>query len=306
MRLATPWIMDSGIQETFSFAQPEFDYEVRTNSEGVRDVEHPIEKPEREYRIVALGDSFTMGQGACFEDAYPQVLERLFNEGASSGHIRVISAGVMGSDPVFCYHLLKRRLLKYRPDLVILLINDGEVEDLIARGGRDRFGPDGMLKNPAEPPFYFLFATSHIFRGIMMTFFQYDYYGLRPEERGERDRAALAEILAVARDIRTLGDEEGFRLLLAFLPHRGQLLDRSEPLLLKQLEPLCTQEGIEYFDVTDFLRSRLPIDRVEEHFWPKDGHFNAAGYALLAQGIRERICEKARALDFPWKDGACP
>jgi len=45
---------------------------------------------------------------------------------------------------------------------------------------------------------------------------------------------------------------------------------------------------------------------VEEHFWPVDGHFNARGYALLAESIHQRLCERAPALGFPRKDETCP
>ena len=45
------------IKETYN--QTEFDYEFSTNAEGLRDREHPVTKPPREFRVIAIGDSFT-------------------------------------------------------------------------------------------------------------------------------------------------------------------------------------------------------------------------------------------------------
>lgn len=45
------------------YPQREFDYEIRTNSLGFRDVEHPVARMPGEVGIMAIGDSFTEGRG---------------------------------------------------------------------------------------------------------------------------------------------------------------------------------------------------------------------------------------------------
>src|SRR5918996_1504785 len=56
---------------------PEFIYELKTNSQGLRYRELPLQKPESQFRMLVLGDSFTEGFGVEMHEAYPAVLERL-------------------------------------------------------------------------------------------------------------------------------------------------------------------------------------------------------------------------------------
>ena len=56
------------------------DAPVSINSAGLRDDEIPREKPDGEFRILALGDSFTFALGVRLEDIWAQQLERILKE----------------------------------------------------------------------------------------------------------------------------------------------------------------------------------------------------------------------------------
>jgi hypothetical protein len=58
----------------------EFAFDYQHNRDGFRDVEHTPDKPPGVFRIVALGDSFTYGVGAAFEETYlARLAARCFN-----------------------------------------------------------------------------------------------------------------------------------------------------------------------------------------------------------------------------------
>lgn len=145
------WLCIRKPNTKYSYSQPEFDFSFTTNSQGLRDIEHPIKKPENEYRVIILGDSLVEGQGVEFEKTWTRVLEKSLNKHGNQFNYRIINGGVAGSDPFFARQLFLRRLLKYDPDTVILALNSFDLTDVAARGGEERFLPDGSLKY-RDPP----------------------------------------------------------------------------------------------------------------------------------------------------------
>ena len=96
-----------------------FGHIISTNSVGMRDYDHDLEKSSGVYRILVLGDSFMEANQVKFEDAFVSLLERQL--GDVTGHpIEVINASVSGwgTDDELMY--LMREGLKYRPELVLV------------------------------------------------------------------------------------------------------------------------------------------------------------------------------------------
>lgn len=104
---------------TCRFKSDEWDVLVKINSQGLRNDEISQEKPDSTFRILALGDSFTMGHGVNVEDAYTNVLEDKLSQ-FSNKKVAVINAAVFGYSPILDYLYLKKKGLQLHPDLVVL------------------------------------------------------------------------------------------------------------------------------------------------------------------------------------------
>ncbi len=91
----------------------------RINGQGMRaDRDFSYEKPEGVKRIVALGDSFTLGYEVDAEKTFSSILERELND---RGHaVEVLNAGVSGYSTAEAALYLERELLRYDPDLVVV------------------------------------------------------------------------------------------------------------------------------------------------------------------------------------------
>lgn len=103
------------------------------NARGLRDDrEHAYEKPEGVKRIVALGDSFTIGYEVEERDCFARVLERELR--AKGVHVDVLNAGVSGFSTAEECLYLERELHKYSPDLVLVSFFENDLLDNLRTG----------------------------------------------------------------------------------------------------------------------------------------------------------------------------
>jgi hypothetical protein len=97
---------------------------VRINSDGLRDQEHAIAKPDDTFRIAVVGDSYCEAFSVSLEEAFWSVMGKKLEEcGAFPARkIEVINFGVSGYGTAQELLTLREKVLKYSPDLVLLAV----------------------------------------------------------------------------------------------------------------------------------------------------------------------------------------
>lgn len=101
-------------------------YTINSNSLNER-YDYSIKKPDKTYRIITLGDSFTFGQYISTEKNWTEVLEDYLNKNTICENItkyEVINLGVYGYDTTYQVERYRLRGQKYDPDLVIWFVTD--------------------------------------------------------------------------------------------------------------------------------------------------------------------------------------
>jgi lysophospholipase L1-like esterase len=101
----------------------EFDYLVSINSLGLRDKEFNISKGDK-FRILCLGDSWTIGWGVNLEETYPKQLEKYLQE--KGKNVEVINCGQAGNYTTIYARQLKKLLPVLQPDLVLVGVLQGD------------------------------------------------------------------------------------------------------------------------------------------------------------------------------------
>ena len=86
------------------------------NADGLRDRTHPEERPPGRARLVALGDSVTLGAGIEPKEAYPQRLEALLRR--EGRLVDVMNVGLWGWSTRQERLAYERIVRRYRPDQV--------------------------------------------------------------------------------------------------------------------------------------------------------------------------------------------
>ena len=214
---------------------------VSSNSRGVRGVaEHePGPHPGR-LRIVALGDSFTFGEGVGDEQTYPQRLQELLGGGAE-----VVNLGVHGYGHDQMLLRLREEGLRYQPDLVLLgFYVDDAARNLLAF--RDYAKPrfvlrDGVLAltgSPVPPPSRALWREALRPHALELLAIPWSRYRATLVRRRDQD-ALMAALIDAMRDASL---RAGARFAIVDLPpvHELGIIDEvsaSERVVLDYARP---------------------------------------------------------------------
>ncbi|MBL4585555.1 MAG: SGNH/GDSL hydrolase family protein [Flavobacteriales bacterium] len=288
-----------------AYDQSEFDYTYMANSLGLREKEMALTKPDSVFRLICIGDSFTEGDGAEYEDAYPRFLEKKLNaEADSSVRYEVYNAGVCGSDMFSMNTILRDKLFAYHPDAVIFLINNSDVNDIIFRGGKERFLADGSSKFRSAPWYQSLYRFSHVARLVLQGPFGVDGNTLLPEEKMWSERKKAVDLIAEQiKSAKKMCADHGVKCAFVVQPvptgNFPQLVqdvisnpmdasgtERSLQLIAEQMpsETALIKKSGMHNTLLPLVRAYANLE-LEEYAWPLNGHFNANGYRILAEEV---------------------
>jgi hypothetical protein len=119
------------VPNTYSrFEQKDFSYIQRVNNIGLRGKDRTLEKPLNHYRILMLGDSFTMGKGVEDDQTFSFLIEESLNKNniCQTTTFEVLNGGVDSYAPILSYLQLSRDLVHLDPDVIVLNL---DVSDLV-------------------------------------------------------------------------------------------------------------------------------------------------------------------------------
>ncbi len=94
-------------------------YKVNVNSLGFRNVERPIKKGPKTFRIFVLGSYPAFGSGVNDNETYASYLEHRLNAKNEGLNIEVWNGGQQGTTAISGYARLVREIIDYQPDLLI-------------------------------------------------------------------------------------------------------------------------------------------------------------------------------------------
>jgi lysophospholipase L1-like esterase len=125
---------------------------LQTNDAGLHDVDYSRQKSNDVFRIVVVGDSFTMPAGVALEDAWHSRIEAALNAERDGTRYEVINFGVAGYDLRQYAAVMETVAAEYAPDLVLLGFcaeNDHQVGEnpaaMIAKTTQKRLLPESYL-----------------------------------------------------------------------------------------------------------------------------------------------------------------
>jgi len=278
-------------------ATDEFDFEYTHNSFGFRDVEHTIQKPERTFRILGLGDSFTYGAGVAFEETYLRQLERMLNDRAGEHpRVEIIKAGIGRYFPEPERLLLQHYGVDYEPDLIIVGLLPNDVIDTFSGLDATKVAKNGYLVSKEASEVGLgggLYIRSHVFRIVLrkyMAFVTLEKQQPQPAELYKPNGFHEREWQKIEEEYEKmieLAGQVGAKIVFVSIPQRGPWDDTASYPATR-----LSQWGAEHsVPIIDILPAMKDASENEMLYWEKDGHCNSAGYRVIAETIYSVVIE---------------
>lgn len=259
------------------------------NTWGYRGAERPSAKPEGTLRIVALGDSFTLGYGVRDDETWPAQLEAALAEQRdgtvggdsrqeSSRLVEVLNFGVADADTRAEVNYLEGYALSFEPDLVLLalFLNDAGREATMTfldprKAPLPRVRRHSFLANLSLSELHRRRVGSRLI----------DHYraGFQENSPGWRDvRTELRRAQGLCRS-------RGVAFVLLIYPILYQL-ERDYPFtgIHRTITDFARAEGIRCIDLLPVFAGRNERDLMVH---PADPHPNATAHGLVVRQIVE-------------------
>jgi N-acetylglucosaminyldiphosphoundecaprenol N-acetyl-beta-D-mannosaminyltransferase len=264
---------------TGQFRYPEFRTDVRINSQGLRAEQVYGPKPAGVRRVLAVGDSFTMGYSVQHGQTWARRLEELLGPA-----YEVLNAGVPGYSTWQEIAYLEEEGLGLEPDMVLLAFFMGN--DLADNAGPElpvklqegklvaAREPDGLLPRAVR---FWLARHSHLYHLVWPA-----QRALRGKSPGNRDPYPEAGWQATAglldRAKRLCRDRQA-ELFILLIPDRPAYRANPEAHAAHQrMGGVCRDAGVKFLDLSPALSG-------EGFYYPQDGHWTASGNEAAARAI---------------------
>ena len=256
----------------------EFEYEYL----GFRDVEHDEGKPKGVFRILGLGDSFTYGAGARFEEIY---LTRTGAQLKEQG----VNAEVINQATTFSWPAMERRIFdkygkRYDPDVVVVGFLPNDIIDT-KLASLVTVGADGVLKRKEESSFL---AHSSLWKRLNFALFQLKsriywkdvYWG--SILTSDAWRTIEDDFLLLKKTV----ESSGARLVIVYIPQQGPWYEshRSPENWMRRWG---RTKGITVVPTFDAFREAQAAGK--KLFYAANGHCTPEGHRVVADALTQAL-----------------
>jgi lysophospholipase L1-like esterase len=247
-----------------------------TNSKGLRDREFSYEKPPGRLRIMMLGDSFTVGWGAKFDETFAKRIERMYADRGIQAEVINTGVGNYNTIQEVQYYLTEG--YKYNPDIVVLNFTFNDAEPVPVS-----YPPPTILRIC----YSCIFVAGRI-DSVLREFGDKkewaDYYlGLYGDDGQAKGWLAAKAYIA---KLAAFTKAHGTKLLIANMPELHDVQHYRLRRITDLVHEAADENDVPFVDLLPYVQ-RVPSPEL----WvtPPDPHPNGLAHKLFADGIFEAL-----------------
>lgn len=276
----------------------EYQMEIKTNSEGFRDIERELNKPKDVFRILVVGDSFTFGWGVEAKQTYSSVLQKLLNEKipAKKFKYEVFNMGLHNIGTLEELEIIKNGL-KYKPDLILLgLLAENRWYPANGNDLCDNFRSSSKFKNRTSIDYLNSFHR-FLSKNSALYFFVMDKKGqilrrrliaLREGQNQPQIDAAWHITKSALIKINSIAKKAGAEFVIIRIPFLYDVYREDKDRVKSIMEEFGKKNKINICDLLTVLRKNKDSDL----YYPIDGHWRPQAHSIAAQEIFDYLINK--------------
>ena len=247
-----------------------------TNSKGLRDREFSYEKPPGRLRIMMLGDSFTVGWGAKFDETFAKRIERMYADRGVQAE--AINTGVGNYNTIQEVEYYLREGYKYNPDIVVLNFTFNDAEPIPVSS------PPPIILRICYSCIFVEGRIDSVLRELFVKRDWADYYlGLYGDDgqaKGWLDaKAYIAKLAAFTK-------AHGTKLLIASMPELHDVQHYRLQRITDLVHEAADENDVPFVDLLPYVQG---VPSPELWVTPPDPHPNGLAHKLFAEGIFDAL-----------------
>lgn len=254
---------DSYISQNKTIGELSNATEIWTNSLGFRNKEYTIEKENDTTRIIFIGDSFVYGYGEPLNVTFPWLLEKKLNTNLP-GRYEIWNIGVPSWSTTIESVVVKEKIISYDPDYVILLFDESDnYDNMLYRSREIRKSRDLIGFYPQPVNYYRASELQKLIEDVWE--WDSNEVPLNPN---------LLELINTSADYLIKMDHPFEQAEIPWVVMPYPYPDTDE-FFLNHYELLFTrldQQGIEYYNLYDYLMGSTQYYSSIHRHWNSEGH----------------------------------
>jgi len=269
--------------------------EIKINGFGFRDKNYNLNKGDKK-RVIFVGDSLTYGWSINLHETYHKQLEELLH--SKNYNVDVMGMGIVGYNTVQEYYLIKEKVLKFNPDIIVLQICSNDFRRTLGIK-KEKKGENYRLIPYRDVAIPYVLAKSSITHFLMRRSHLYKFINLKLElliKKWNKNYTAKEYFLLgeeksfrYLKKIKIFLDEEGIKFCAVIFPNKKTRETYRHASLHKRIGTLLTNLQVPYIDLYRAFNITGPAD-----IWADKSHPNGKGNRIAAEKLLDFLLPMLR------------